>query len=653
MKRCFQILLLLGMYVPAAAQWSNDAQVNVNLSTYTSGDIKAESDGTGGTYIAFYKPNGSGFYDMCVQYIDNNGMKQFGPDGIILNSYPTNTATFVFNAMVDAQGNFIVCFQDQRNSLTFAAVAYKINSAGQSLWETTPGTGDGVLLGTGLSPYPCQLADGDYIFAWNNTTNNRINYNKVSSGGALPWATPKEVLPPTTGRTISRPQLVAHTSGNWSMVFQQRNGTVGSPTPTTLYAKKFDGDGNQLWSTTPLTSYVSSSTRYYTVFAVADTTFIAYYGNPTGQNRFDALLQRINADGSLPWGISGSDFSTSQAFYEMTHNATYNSSTHEIWTTCTFSNTSQSQYGIYTQRFNAVTGARQLTDAAQQVFAVSANTEQQPPSGITVCSDGNLMLMLYDVSNKIYAAKINPAGAFVWAGGKVILAGTANSKSRYNFTRSVSDQAVLVWQENRGGTDNPYAQNITCAGNLGAIPIKVEYFRGAKQGSNHVLDWKVVPVNTANGTLILERSSDGRSFSSIYQITASAVRMQQPFNYATNNLLQGTNYYRLKMTDDNGVVTYSSIVTLLNSGKIFELINITPNPVTEGHFKLNITAAEQLEMEVVVSDMAGRVISRQTNNLISGFNVVEVNVSGLSKGMYQVVGMVGGERTRVVRVVKK
>lgn len=653
MKIYFQLILFMGLYLPASAQWSNDAQLNLNLSTYTSGDIKAESDGIGGTYIAFYKLNGSGFYDMCVQYIDNNGMKQFGPDGIILNSYPSNTATFVFNAMVDAQGNFIVCFQDQRNSLTFAAVAYKINSAGQSLWETTPGTGDGVLLGTGLSPYPCQLADGDYIFAWNNTTNNRINYNKVSSGGTLPWATAKEVLPPTTGRTISRPQLVSHSAGNWSMVFQQRNGTVGSPTPTTLYAKKFDGDGNQLWSTTPLANYVTSSTRYYTVFAVADTTFIAYYANPAGQNRFDALLQRINADGSLPWGINGSDFSTSQTFYEMTHNATYNSSTHEVWTTCTFSNTTQTQYGIYTQRFNAATGARQLTDAAQQLFAVSASTEQQPPSGISTCSDGNLMLILYDVSTKIYAAKISPAGALLWPGGKVVLAGTANNKLRYNFTRSVNDQAVLVWQENRGGTDNPYAQNITCAGNLGAIPIKVEYFRGSKQGNNHVLDWKVVPVNTLNGTLSLERSSDGHSFSSIYSITATAVRMQQPFSYSTNNLLKGTNYYRLKLTDDNGVVTYSSIVVLLNSNKSFELVNITPNPVKEGRFQLNITAAEPLTMEVVVSDMAGRVVSRQTNNLISGFNALEVHMSSLASGMYQVMGVIGGERTRVVRMVKE
>jgi len=185
------------------------------------------------------------------------------------------------------------------------------------------------------------------------------------------------------------------------------------------------------------------------------------------------------------------------------------------------------------------------------------------------------------------------------------------------------------------------------------VPIKIEYFRGAKQGGNHVLDWKVVPVNTANGVITLERSSDGRSFSSLYSITASATRMLLPFNYSTNNLLKGTNYYRLKMVDDNGVVTYSAIVALLNSSKGFELVNITPNPVTEGRFKLNISAAEQLKMEVVVTDMAGRVVSKQTNTLISGFNAVEVNVNQLANGMYQVMGIIDGERTKAFKFVKQ
>ncbi len=185
------------------------------------------------------------------------------------------------------------------------------------------------------------------------------------------------------------------------------------------------------------------------------------------------------------------------------------------------------------------------------------------------------------------------------------------------------------------------------------LPVKVEYFRGSKQGSSHVLDWKVVPVNTNNGTLTLERSSDSRGFSNIYSITVSANRMLLPFSYTDAHPIAGINYYRLKMVDDNGVVTYSSIVALLNKEKGFEVLNITPNPVTEGRFKLNITTTTQQPIEVVIADIQGRVVSRKTVSLAAGFNAVEMNVSNLANGTYQLFGFSGGEKTRTITFVKE
>jgi hypothetical protein len=58
-------------------------------------------------------------------------------------------------------------------------------------------------------------------------------------------------------------------------------------------------------------------------------------------------------------------------------------------------------------------------------------------------------------------------------------------------------------------------------------------------------------------------------------------------------------------------------------------------------------------MEVVVTDMAGRIVSSQTNTLISGFNAIDVNVKSLANGMYQVMGIIGGERTKAMKFVKQ
>jgi len=50
----------------------------------------------------------------------------------------------------------------------------------------------------------------------------------------------------------------------------------------------------------------------------------------------------------------------------------------------------------------------------------------------------------------------------------------------------------------------------------------------------------------------LERSADARNFSSVYSITADAVRCGQPFDYTDAQPLAGMNYYRLKITDADG-----------------------------------------------------------------------------------------------------
>ena len=187
----------------------------------------------------------------------------------------------------------------------------------------------------------------------------------------------------------------------------------------------------------------------------------------------------------------------------------------------------------------------------------------------------------------------------------------------------------------------------------GPLPIKVEYFRGAKQNSSHVLDWKVVPVNTTSGTITLERSSDSRNFTGIYSITATALRMQQAFTYTSTNPLNGINYYRLKLVDDNGVVTYSSIVALTNASKGLEFINITPNPVTDGKFKLNIASAEKVKMEIIITDVTGRIMVKQTSNLIAGFNAIDMNVNNLASGVYQVYGNTADGKTKVLQFVKQ
>jgi hypothetical protein len=185
------------------------------------------------------------------------------------------------------------------------------------------------------------------------------------------------------------------------------------------------------------------------------------------------------------------------------------------------------------------------------------------------------------------------------------------------------------------------------------LPIIVNYLNGHKQGGHHLLDWKVTCTSTPRATMILERSADSRNFSSIYSITADAARCQQPFDHTDADPLKGMNYYRLKNIDADGKITYSTIVALLNATKGFDIVSIAPNPVTQGNFKLNVASAQDSKMELVIFDMQGRLVNRQTVAVMAGSNMIPVQVANLSSGTYTIYGMIGEDRSRIIRFVKQ
>lgn len=198
-------------------------------------------------------------------------------------------------------------------------------------------------------------------------------------------------------------------------------------------------------------------------------------------------------------------------------------------------------------------------------------------------------------------------------------------------------------------TFSPFA--IGSIDNLNPLPINVNYITGNKNNGNHLLAWKVTCVSTPSATLELERSSDGRNYSSIYSIVASALRCEQPFDYTDNQPAQGVNYYRLKMTSADGQVSYSTTVTLINASKGIDIMNIAPNPIVNGQFNLKVSSAEKTDMQLVITDLQGRVLQQLKVNLVAGFNNIPMSVRNLAAGSYQLFGHTGEERSKVLRFV--
>ena len=185
-----------------------------------------------------------------------------------------------------------------------------------------------------------------------------------------------------------------------------------------------------------------------------------------------------------------------------------------------------------------------------------------------------------------------------------------------------------------------------------ALPISIEYFKGSKQSNGHQLDWKVTCLNSPTVTLLLERSADGRNFKTINSQSATSTRCLQPFSFTDASPLAGINYYRLKTIDIDGKINYSTIVALLNKDKGFEIVSIMPNPVATKAM-LSISSAQKSTMEIIVTDLAGKQLSKQRVVLLAGSNQVSLNLSNLAAGSYQVTGVTDEGERKSLRFVKQ
>jgi hypothetical protein len=194
--------------------------------------------------------------------------------------------------------------------------------------------------------------------------------------------------------------------------------------------------------------------------------------------------------------------------------------------------------------------------------------------------------------------------------------------------------------------------DFTFNGVTGVLPITIEYLNGIKQNNTNILSWKVNCTSSETATLSIERSKDGRNFTEVNSITTTALRCLQPFDYTDNNPLPGYNYYRLKMTDEDGRITYSNKIALLNKDKGFDIVNLVPTIIRNTAI-LNVTAAQKTQMTLVITDFAGRQVQNKVYNLIAGSNQVKINVANFSAGAYVIDAYTTQDETKTVRFLKQ
>jgi Secretion system C-terminal sorting domain len=181
--------------------------------------------------------------------------------------------------------------------------------------------------------------------------------------------------------------------------------------------------------------------------------------------------------------------------------------------------------------------------------------------------------------------------------------------------------------------------------------ITLNYFKGNKQGAANMLNWSV-NCTSNQAKFEIQRSSNGISFATIGNITASYNRCLQPFDFADNNPQSGLNYYRIKITDVDGRITYSTLVLMQQKDFAAGTMALLPTLVNRPLAILYIDAAKAGAVQINITDANGRMVQVRKEAVLAGQNQLTLNLEQLQPGAYYISAYGSNQKWATVRFVK-
>ena len=198
-----------------------------------------------------------------------------------------------------------------------------------------------------------------------------------------------------------------------------------------------------------------------------------------------------------------------------------------------------------------------------------------------------------------------------------------------NIQGSAANEIDFMNPENCAYVD---AQLCDCGAGMeeSPLPVNLISFDAVSVSGNHRLQWKVSDeIDLAHYDV--QRSTDGRNFTSIGIVTANAGTFYN-FNTAA---IPGTAYYRLKMMDLDGSHEFSRIVRLNSKQQNF--IEIAPNPFSN-QILLNLNIANDAVYGMRLIDAMGKVVRQKQERLSRGMHSIGWNdLGGLTPGIYSLI----------------
>lgn len=266
-------------------------------------------------------------------------------------------------------------------------------------------------------------------------------------------------------------------------------------------------------------------------------------------------------------------------------------------------------------------------------YSVTCNSATTPVLAFSSCSSGcteasvpKNATLTYTVTSAVigdyYSLKNATTGESLASG--IWATSTSFSITTNPATTAGSYSVKLVSSHLTTGSGAELCSAQSSSRNFQVLPIELAEFKGNRSGENNYLTWRSVTEVDASH-YELERSGNGNYFIKI--ATLKAAGSGTLYNYTDN--IYGSNFYRLKLVDNNGTYKYSKTIFLRETVGNITMNTVSPNPFKNTiSVSFELAAAQDLRLSLI--DAAGRELVTRTVTGVEGINK-DIRLEGLDK----------------------